>query len=77
MYQMNNENLFRITCTQVSYQILTCVRVFLWKERIHSHSFDCIKNFIQHVFMVFLNKKCIFRPKTPLFMYKNPLLCIV
>ncbi|MCT6742564.1 hypothetical protein N4208_05570, partial [Staphylococcus aureus] len=25
MYQMNNENLFRITCTQVSYQILTCV----------------------------------------------------
>ncbi|HCV3314553.1 TPA: hypothetical protein OV713_001372 [Staphylococcus aureus] len=60
MYQMNNKNLFRITCTQVSYQILTCVRVFLWKERIHSHSIDCIKNFIQHVFMVFLNKKCIF-----------------
>ncbi|HGZ7805541.1 TPA: hypothetical protein ACOF0R_002734, partial [Staphylococcus aureus] len=29
-----------MTCTQVSYQILTCVRVFLWKERIHSHSFD-------------------------------------
>ncbi|EOD3882390.1 hypothetical protein ACJQBQ_002738, partial [Staphylococcus aureus] len=26
MYQMNNKNLFRITCTQVSYQILTCVR---------------------------------------------------
>ncbi|HGO1808922.1 TPA: hypothetical protein ACK0GI_000940 [Staphylococcus aureus] len=51
MYQMNNKNLFRITCTQVSYQILTCVRVFLWKEIIHSHSFDCIKNFIQHVFM--------------------------
>ncbi|HDK9704355.1 TPA: hypothetical protein PVR94_000614 [Staphylococcus aureus] len=50
MYQMNNKNLFRITCTQVSYQILTCVRVFLWKERIHSHSIDCIKNFIQHVF---------------------------
>ncbi|MGK0580078.1 hypothetical protein U5R88_11960, partial [Staphylococcus aureus] len=24
---------------------------FLWKERIHSHSFDCIKNFIQHVFV--------------------------
>ncbi|HGZ8043158.1 TPA: hypothetical protein ACOF2V_002921, partial [Staphylococcus aureus] len=24
-----------MTCTQVSYQILTCVRVFLWKERIH------------------------------------------
>ncbi|HGZ6847785.1 hypothetical protein O9K65_06910, partial [Staphylococcus aureus] len=23
-----------MTCTQVSYQILTCVRVFLWKERI-------------------------------------------
>ncbi|HIH8101181.1 TPA: hypothetical protein ACYS2F_002026, partial [Staphylococcus aureus] len=23
----------------------------LWKERIHSHSFDCIKNFIQHVFV--------------------------
>ncbi|MCL7626680.1 hypothetical protein M8404_12400, partial [Staphylococcus aureus] len=23
MYQMNNKNLFRITCTQVSYQILT------------------------------------------------------
>lgn len=45
------KNLFRITCTQVSYQILTCVRVFLWKERIHSHSIDCIKNFIQHVFM--------------------------
>ncbi|HFJ4796090.1 TPA: hypothetical protein ACGUKS_001872, partial [Staphylococcus aureus] len=22
-----------------------------WKERIHSHSIDCIKNFIQHVFM--------------------------
>ncbi|WP_373441757.1 hypothetical protein [Staphylococcus aureus] len=43
MYQMNNKNLFRITCTQVSYQILTCVRVFLCKERIHSHSFDCIK----------------------------------
>ncbi|EOB7275339.1 hypothetical protein ACIWWL_002195, partial [Staphylococcus aureus] len=21
------------------------------KERIHSHSIDCIKNFIQHVFM--------------------------
>lgn len=77
MYQMNNKNLFRITCTQVSYYILTCVRVFLWKERIHSHSFDCIKNFIQHVFVGFLNKKCIFRPKTPLFMYKNPLLCIV
>lgn len=35
---MNNKNLFRITCTQVSYYILTCVRVFLWKERIHSHS---------------------------------------
>ncbi|WP_444424809.1 hypothetical protein ACTS9Q_13260 [Staphylococcus aureus] len=51
MYQMNNKNLFRITCTQVSYYILTCVRVFLWKERIHSHSFDCIKNFIQHVFV--------------------------
>ncbi|HFQ1461442.1 TPA: hypothetical protein ACHANS_001481 [Staphylococcus aureus] len=51
MYQMNNKNLFRITCTQVSYQTLTCVRVFLWKERIHSHSIDCIKNFIQHVFM--------------------------
>ncbi|HCY9650230.1 TPA: hypothetical protein O2E27_001733 [Staphylococcus aureus] len=60
MYQMNNKNLFRITCTQVSYQILTCVRVFLWKERIHSHSIDCIKNFIQHVFMGILNKKCIF-----------------
>ncbi|EOA8425827.1 TPA: hypothetical protein ACXNWX_001006 [Staphylococcus aureus] len=60
MYQMNNKNLFRITCTQVSYQILTCVRVFLWKERIHSHSIDCIKNFIQHVFMGVLNKKCIF-----------------
>lgn len=57
MYQMNNKNLFRITCTQVSYQILTCVRVFLWKERIHSHSIDCIKNFIQHVLWVFLNKK--------------------
>ncbi|WRN74722.1 hypothetical protein UM590_11985 [Staphylococcus aureus] len=50
MYQMNNKNLFCITCTQVSYYILTCVRV-LWKERIHSHSFDCIKNFIQHVFV--------------------------
>ncbi|HGZ6377863.1 TPA: hypothetical protein ACOFUZ_002093, partial [Staphylococcus aureus] len=23
----------------------------LWKERIHSHSFDCIKNFIQRVFV--------------------------
>ncbi|HCY2881045.1 TPA: hypothetical protein O1I10_000585 [Staphylococcus aureus] len=51
MYQMNNKNLFCITCTQVSYYILTCVRVFLWKERIHSHSFDCIKNFIQRVFV--------------------------
>ncbi|HCC5683938.1 TPA: hypothetical protein M5641_000754 [Staphylococcus aureus] len=32
-------------------EILTCVRVFLWKERIHSHSFNCIKKFIQHVFV--------------------------
>ncbi|HHC9803648.1 TPA: hypothetical protein ACN2KD_002395, partial [Staphylococcus aureus] len=23
MYQMNNKNLFRITCTQVSFRILT------------------------------------------------------
>ncbi|HHR7716161.1 TPA: hypothetical protein ACS9JP_002397 [Staphylococcus aureus] len=36
-------NLNNVVRTQVSYYILTCVRVFLWKERIHSHSFDCIK----------------------------------
>ncbi|RZI10054.1 hypothetical protein EIG89_14215 [Staphylococcus aureus] len=52
MYQMNNKNLFCITCTQVSYYILTFLRVFLCKDRIHFHSFDCIKNFIQHVFVV-------------------------
>ncbi|HHQ5355903.1 TPA: hypothetical protein ACSP8P_002520 [Staphylococcus aureus] len=44
-------NLNNVVRTQVSCYILTCVRVFLWKERIHSHSFDCIKNFIQHIFV--------------------------
>ncbi|HDF0985508.1 TPA: hypothetical protein PED25_001888 [Staphylococcus aureus] len=50
-------NLNNVVRTQVSYYILTCVRVFLWKERIHSHSFDCIKNFIQHVFVGVFEKK--------------------
>lgn len=63
MYQMNNKNLFRITCTQVSYQILTCVRVFLWKERIHSHSIDCIKTLYNMFLWVFLNKNVYFDPK--------------
>ena len=64
---MNNKNSFS-RVHKLSYQILTCVTRFLWKERIHSHSFDCIKNFIQRVLWS-LNKNVYFDPKH-LFMYK-------